>query len=401
MIKNIIIVNDYAYVNGGVGNVSISSALELVKKGLNVYLFTAVGPVSDQLKKSNVNVICLNQYDILNNPSRVKASIQGIWNFKAKQQMQELLEQLNSEETVVHFHGWMKALSGSLFSAVAPYNVKIFDTLHEYFLYCPNGGLYNYKKQCICKLKPMGLSCVLCNCDSRNYFQKIWRTVRLYIHNIAFNKIKDRITFISISNLTEQICKREFGNVKLVRLDNMMDKPELFNFVKEDRDSYIFMARLSPEKGLDMFCEAMTKLNLKGIVLGDGPLFNEFKSKYQNVDFVGWVDSLQKKKYLKRAKAFVFSSQWYEPYGLTVPEMMSLGIPCIVSDKSGSVEIVKEGYNGFVFETGFLDSLCDSLQKMEDSDLLDNVDQIRNSFDMSKKSLDFHVDKLLELYNAL
>ncbi|MEE1085300.1 MAG: glycosyltransferase family 4 protein [Paludibacteraceae bacterium] len=400
MIRNVIIINDYAYVNGGVGNVSISSALGLAERGLNVYLFTAVGPVSERLKNSSVNVICLNQYDILNDPSRIRASIQGIWNFKAKKQLNDLMKRLNPEETVIHFHGWMKALSGSLFSSIAPYNVKIFDTLHEYFIYCPNGGLYNYKKQIICTLKPMGINCVLCNCDSRNYMQKVWRTVRLCIHNIFFNKIKDRVTFISISNLTERICRREFGNVKLVRLGNMIDKPDLFELVKDDRNKYLFMARLSPEKGLDMFCDAITKLNLSGLVLGDGPLLDEYKYKYPNVDFVGWVDSSQKSEYLKMSKAFVFSSKWYEPFGLTVPEMMSLGIPCIVSDKSGVAEIVKDGINGFVFETGNVDSLCNALQKMEDSDLLDRCDQIKKSFDLSERTLEFHIDELIKLYNS-
>lgn len=400
MIKNVVIINDWAYVNGGVGNVSISSALGLAENGHNVYLFTAVGPVSEQLKNSNINVICLNQYDILHDPSRINASIQGIWNFKAKKRMTDLLKQLNSEETVVHFHGWMKALSGSLFSAVSSFNVKIFVTLHDFFLYCPNGGLYNYQKQNICTLTPTGMSCIFCNCDSRSYLQKCWRLIRHFIHNIAFSRVKDRITFISISDLTENICRRELGDVKLVRLGNMIDTPIQVNLEKEKRNIYLFMARLSPEKGLDLFCDSITRMNLHGVVLGDGELLKQYKKKYPNIEFAGWADSSKKVLYLKRTKALVFPSKWYECAPLTTMEALSNGIPCIVPDKCAASEQILDGINGFIFESGNIDSLCDALKKMENSDMLECVDQIKRSFNISERTLDFHIGQLISLYNS-
>lgn len=147
MLKNIIIINDYAFINGGAGKVAITSACSLALKGYNVTLLCAVGPIDDCLIKSGVHVVCLEQKDILLNPNRLQASFQGIWNRKAAFVLKELLFDCNPSETIIHFHGWTKALSASLFSVLSKTSFKVIITLHDFFCFCPNGGFYDYKKK--------------------------------------------------------------------------------------------------------------------------------------------------------------------------------------------------------------------------------------------------------------
>ncbi|MCB5725847.1 hypothetical protein LIQ52_11050 [Mitsuokella jalaludinii] len=85
---NVIIVNDYAYVNGGASQIALHTAKSLAYAGCDVYLFSAVGPVDESLKNiKRLNVICLHQSDILSNPSRLQAIVQGLWNKKASDAM--------------------------------------------------------------------------------------------------------------------------------------------------------------------------------------------------------------------------------------------------------------------------------------------------------------------------
>lgn len=93
--KTIVVVNDFSFVNGGAGQVAISSAIGLLAKGYRVILFTAVGPVDENLAKQGIEVVCLNQYDILHDPNRMRAIIQGVWNVKAKVVFEKLLRTLN------------------------------------------------------------------------------------------------------------------------------------------------------------------------------------------------------------------------------------------------------------------------------------------------------------------
>ena len=43
------------------------------------------------------------------------------------------------------------------------------------------------------------------------------------------------------------------------------------------------MSLLSKEKGVNLFCESVTKLNKTGIVIGDGPLKNELEETKQEI----------------------------------------------------------------------------------------------------------------------
>lgn len=164
MLKNVIIVCDCAHILGGIENVAFSSAKELVKQNINVYLFTSQGPVDQSLIDSGIHVICLNQYDMLSNPNRLLAVFQGLYNRTAYIRFENFLMDFSSHDTIVHFHSWTKALSSSLFYVTAKRHFKIVITLHDYFTVCPNGGFYNYQKKHICSYRPMSLSCIMCNC---------------------------------------------------------------------------------------------------------------------------------------------------------------------------------------------------------------------------------------------
>ena len=81
---NVIIVNDYSYINGGASAIAIETAIALAERGHKVIFFSAVAEDNDILKgNSKVEIVCTKQYDLLNNPNRLAAIVQGLWNIKA------------------------------------------------------------------------------------------------------------------------------------------------------------------------------------------------------------------------------------------------------------------------------------------------------------------------------
>ena len=118
----------------------------------------------------------------------------------------------------------------------------------------------------------------------------------------------------------------------------------------EKNDAYLFIARLSREKGAELFCQALTDLNLKGYVLGDGELMKELKEKYPKIVFCGWVDGEEKEKFILKGKGLIFPSLWYEGSPLTILEMISCGITCFVPYNCDASEDFKYGVTGFVFQ---------------------------------------------------
>ena len=64
-VKNIILINDYADVNGGAAQVCIQSACYLKKSKYNVVLLSATSIINRDLIEAGVIVLQTNQYDFL------------------------------------------------------------------------------------------------------------------------------------------------------------------------------------------------------------------------------------------------------------------------------------------------------------------------------------------------
>lgn len=162
MISDILLVNDFGYVDGGASSVAVQTAVLLRRLGQNVTFVCGEGPICDELIEADVRVVCLNQQSI-NEGSRIAASVRGIWNRSTFNKMNVILKDYKPSETIVHIHTWTKVLSSSIFSAIKRSGFPMVLTAHDYFSICPNGGLYNYQTRAICKFRPMGIKCLLCN----------------------------------------------------------------------------------------------------------------------------------------------------------------------------------------------------------------------------------------------
>lgn len=403
MVENIIIVNDFGHINGGAGKVAYMEAFALSQKGYNVIWFCATTPDMSLFEKYNIKVICTNQYDIVSNPSRIKAIIQGCWNSKAFDEMCRLLSSLDMTKTIVHVHCFSKALSASIFESAAKYKAKVCYTLHDYFSFCPNGGLYNYKSKTICHLKPGGLSCAVCNCDSRSYAQKMFRNVRHLFVKKALNAIRNRMAIVSIGLTNERVSKpslyRYSNEWYYLKNPIELNEQEVVDISKND--TYLFIARLSSEKGIELFCEAISQLGLKGCVLGDGYLMDEYKTKYPSIEFAGWVCGAQKESYIRKGKCLVFPSLWYEGAPLTTVEMKSYGFPCIVPDECAASEDVEDGKTGYIFKIGSLESLKQALCKFEKTDMQVMQQNVINSFNPQIFTSEYHVNNLIKIYEKV
>lgn len=352
---NVVIVNDFDYIQGGASKVAIDTANLLAEnnKNINVYFFSGQHSDTSNLN-SKVIKICTNQGEALKDKNKMRGFINGIYNFKAKKEFKNLLKTLDKDKTIIHVHGWTKSLSSSVFDVAFRMKFKVVLTLHDYFTACPNGGYFNYKYNKICCLKPLSIKCIKCNCDSRNYAFKLYRVIRQFVQNKVV-KLNDKLTdVISISDFSENILRKTINpNIKIHRVYNPIDldkNPKKMNYRKNKY--FLYVGRISKEKGVDIFCKAISDLNLHGIVVGDGEERKSLEEKYPTIEFVGWKDSREVKEYMKSAKALVFPSRWYETMGLTVLEAQVNLLPCIVADNTAACDFVTDKKNGLLFKNG-------------------------------------------------
>lgn len=351
-LKNIVIINDFDYIQGGASKVAIQTAnlLKETNPNLNVYFFSGAHDDSSNLREDVINV-CTDQGESLKSKNKLKGAIDNLYNFKAKKQLKELLLTLDRNETIIHVHGWTKCLSSSVFDIAFKMKYKIVLTLHDYFTAFPNGGYFNYQKNEICTLEPFSMKYIMTNCDSRNYFFHLYRLLRFFIQD-KIVRLNDRLTdVITISDFSENILKKTLNhNTHIHRVYNPIDldpNREIIDYTKNEY--FLYVGRISKEKGVDIFCEGVTKANKKGIVVGDGSELENLKKEYPNIEFVGWKNSSDVKEYMKKAKALIIPSRWYEAAPLTPIEALQYGIPIISSDCNATIDYLNNGSNGVTF----------------------------------------------------
>lgn len=404
---NIVIVNDYDYVQGGASKIAIESANLLARAGLRVLFFCGVSdPKKSDLK--GVEVIAAAEVDFLSNPSKLKGAVHGVFGSAVKERMTSLLAGLDRKSTVVHFHGWTKALSSSVFDAVIQAGFRSVLTLHDFFVACPNGGFYNYQTKEICKKRSLSFACLTAHCDSRSYAFKLYRSVRQIVQNSVVGVSSKVDAYLYISKFSQGLISPYLtGKNSLVEyLPNPINVERPTGRVNvEESDFFLYVGRLSKEKGVEIFCEAARRAGKKAVVVGDGELSDELKARFggvgSNIDFVGWKQPNEVADYIRQARCFVFPSLWYETFGLTVCEALAQGVPCLVSSDTAATDFI-DGENGRIFPRNDPESLAEAMLEIDSYEQLKRMSE--HAFDTywgAPFSTARYEQGLLDLYSRL
>jgi glycosyltransferase involved in cell wall biosynthesis len=348
---NIVLLNDFAFVNGGASKIALGSAVALARRGHTVVLFTAVGPIDPTLLQvDGLTVVCVGQHEILDDPKRLRAAMQGFWNSAAEARLRGVLDQFNSHDTLVHVHMWTKALSASVVRLALDLNFPVVLTLHDYFTACPAGTFFDHPRQEICRLTPMSAACILSNCDSRNYAHKLWRVGRHALQRSKGLIPSGIMDFISISDLSESVLAPLLpARANIHRVQNFIDLERAPAADVASNTLFAFVGRLSPEKGPHLLATASRNLGLQVLFVGDGPMRSEINSIVPTATVTGWLSPAAVSAQLRSARALVLPSLWFETQGLVIAEAAAMGIPSIVPDTCAAKEWVVDGETGLWF----------------------------------------------------
>ena len=136
---------------------------------------------------------------------------------------------------------------------------------------------------------------------------------------------------------------------------------EQYNIPKK-RIIFLFIGNAIKRKGLDLFFNAINKLNNKEtkkthmIICSEGPELKEIKNKVYNnprlkniFTFIKKVNQNKLPEIYALGDIFVFPSR-EEPLGLVGIEALACGLPLIGSNTGGIKDYLVDNYNGLFFE---------------------------------------------------
>lgn len=132
----------------------------------------------------------------------------------------------------------------------------------------------------------------------------------------------------------------------------------------------LYVGRVSREKGLEMLVDAFRELIDSGVplalaVIGDGPYRKEMEAALSGYPalFTGYLAGEQLQQGYASADLFVFPSAT-DTFGNVVLEAQASGLPVIVSDEGGPLELMVDGETGVVFRAGSKSNLVSAINLM-------------------------------------
>ncbi len=292
--------------------------------------------------------------------SSVGAAVQTVWSKRSAATVKDLLKRFRPE--VVHVHNTFPLISPSIYWACADAGVPVVQTLHNFRLLCPQAMLLREGRLCEDCLGRTPIPAIQHGCyrGSRAHSAVIVGMLALHRQLGTWqNKISRYIAL-------NEFCKQKFIDGGLPS-DRIVVKP---NFVpevpawgnNERKSHFLFVGRLSPEKGLRSLAAAVAKSpGVRVRVVGQGAEGAQL-ARLSSIDMAGELPRSAVVAEMRAATALVVPSIWNEMFGLVTVEAFANGLPVIASRIGALANIVRDGETGLLFEPGNAEELAEKLK---------------------------------------
>lgn len=316
-----------------------------------------------------------------------------IWNPFVKRKVKLILQK--EKPDIVHIHK-LRGLSPSVWTAAKESKVqKIIHTCHDYELISPQGLLIGN----IGSMAKKGLFPL-------NYYQKIRAHASNVITDViapskAIFQIHDNFGFFN--HAKENIIPNSHG----IPIREITNNKLSINKPKSDSLVVSYIGRIVQEKGIEFACNVIKSLNTLGYqinfnVIGSGEFSSHLIENYSEsstIRFFGEKYGSDKKELQQNSDVLLFPSLVPESFGIAITEAFAYGKPVIASNIGAIPEIVKDGFNGFLFEPNNKNQLQEIILRIyRDKTLLTNM---RNNCFQSAEEycLENFINNHLNIYN--
>jgi len=377
--KFLIIHNKYQSNNIGGEDIVYQNELESLQK---------------KLGKENVYSYEMSNDDI----SKIKL-IFAIWfNKRYYKEVKKIVEENNID--LVHIHNFYPLLTPSVFKASKDTGAKVVHTLHNYRLWCISGIFYRDKYGICeqCTKSKFSLQGIFNKCFRKSMVQSVLAQLSFWYYRATkvFNNID---YFFVLTNFQKE-------KVKSLGIDEnrVILKPNSLHMsfdIQKGKKDYIYVGRLEESKGIFELLRVWEKLDEKYIltIIGSGNIENELRAKYKkkNIIFKGKCSREETLSAISKSKYLIQPSIWYETFGLTIIEAMSLGVPVIGFNIGTRADFIKDGVNGFLSSIDNLKSVIEKSYRYDEYERLS-----KNAIETAKLyENEYVIEKQIKIYENI
>jgi len=323
------------------------------------------------------------------------------WSEKSYRKIKSVIKEFQPD--IMHVHNYWLVLTPSIFAAAKDCRVGTVLSLHNYRLICPGNQLLRNGKVCD-------------DCLDRSPYRVLWHRcfpgkslLKSYLSLILYKDTKRRGFLTNV--IDAYIALSAFGRSKFIEAglpeEKLFTKP---NFIadplngkstgRRQSKGAFSVGRISSEKGIGTLIKAWRDLDYPLWVAGEGPLLEEFRRKVpSSVKFLGWKSHEEIMNRLQEAAIFVFPTEVYEGFPLSLLEAMALGKAIVATDLGPRSEMIQDGVNGLLFEAGNSDNLREKVEKLiTDEEMQDQIGRLAREAYLQKYTPEKNYEILINIY---
>ncbi|MGV9805503.1 glycosyltransferase family 4 protein [Micromonospora chersina] len=266
----------------------------------------------------------------MSKPAKALLPISPIWAPKAQHDLDRLLTEHRPD--VLHLHNPYPLLSPWVVRIAHKRGVPVVQTVHNYRQVCSSGLYFRDGVICQdCRGRALGVPAIVHRCYRGSRAQSALMATTLAVHRPTWKSV-DR--YIALTTAVADHL-RDYGipDERIVVKPNAVPDP---GAPVPPGDGFLFMGRLSPEKGLDLLLAAWRRHPVGSLgplrIAGDGelrPLAEAAAADRPDVVYLGQLDRPGVRAALADSAVVLATSTWHDVLPTVIIEALASGRPVL------------------------------------------------------------------------
>ena len=365
MLSKLLFVHNYYRIRGGERTVLEAEAAVARANGVQVALLTrdsAEAHVSDLI-----------------------GTLGGIYNWAGKRSIRDTIAAFRPD--LIHVHNAHPLVTDAVYDAAEADSVPLIHTLHNYRFICSSAILYRKAGVCEKCVGRSGLAGIVNRC----YRRSATASAAVVLANAA-RRLRvaagawPHVYWLALSSAARDLLIR--GGMPADRIlvkGNFLPDADPLDLPEKNRDGFIYVGRLSEEKGIADLMGAWDRRGERLTIIGSGPyesIVSQWAQTRPHVRYLGHQPREVVRTEMVRHRVLVFPSKWYEGFPMVLLEGLATGL-AVVSTAMGAVaEIAPPGVVGLSFSPGDLEAFRRALDRMDADTAADFGRAARKRFDL-------------------
>jgi glycosyltransferase involved in cell wall biosynthesis len=290
----------------------------------------------------------------------VKTGMEAVWSREAAATVRRSIRDMRPD--IVHCHNLMPRLSPAVIRAAHAEGQTVVVTLHNYRSMCLPATFLRDGRICEDCLGHQPWRGVVHRCYRGSALASASLATSLIVHR-SLDTFDIPALFLAVSPFVKEKHVEAGYPTHRIRVKSN------FSWAAPRRvdpgKHFLFLGRLSEEKGLATLFEAWREIPARLLIVGDGPQRERLRALAPDtVEFRKTVPPSEVPALLREARALLLPSICYEAQPRVILEAYASGVPVIASNLGGLPDLIADGVTGFLLPPGEAESWKEGIARL-------------------------------------